>query len=725
MSGRRAAVLVLLVGCTILSGCLPRGDQETLLAWLTCGECEAAQRDSVLAVWERSSRRTVWFLGAALYDESYVPDIERRLGREYDLAADGSLSRPEFIADYLARYIQSYRTRAALALGDIGSRSARSYLEWTAADLAQLAEVRSAATAAWVASAGSAPAAIRAVVGYDEPQPDSAPVLPAPAVQVTDANGDPVAGDTVKFELGPGAGSDILADTMQRTNSSGVATLGSWEPSTTPGDHVVLASVPGTGLPQVEFIVTVAGGPASMASVAGDGQQAPAGMIVPRPLVVRVIDAAGTPVPRAEVVFAVVGGGGSVRPDRIMTNALGEAASGAWRLGSMAGSNTVEATTAGVSFVFDAAGLSGGAPALLTTAGAGQLGFAGSALLEAPEVRLVDGGGNPLADYTVVFDADRGQITRPIARTDVNGLAGAGTWIAAGPAGFSRVRAWVPGTSLETWLETRVLQPARIAIASVVSGSRQISMREADGSAAAQFTSHPAGSDEPAWSRDGGRIAFRSLRDGNREVYVMHPDGSGQTNLTQDPDDDSSPAWNPTGTRLVFSSDRAVQGSPDLYTMARDGSDVVRITSGPARDEEPDWSPTHPRIAFHTDRTGDLEIFSVVPDGTGLANLTHHGAADVTPAWSPDGQRIAFASNRDGNFEIWVMDSDGANPTRLTNASGLHLAPAWSLDGRYLFCIAQRVGDATPDLYVILADGSGSRNLSQSADSVVAVSVRP
>lgn len=69
----------------------------------------------------------------------------------------------------------------------------------------------------------------------------AAPSLPS--VRVTDAQGNPVAGVTVTFELG-NLNSGSITGATQVTNASGVATLGTWTLPTTTGIASVVASIP-------------------------------------------------------------------------------------------------------------------------------------------------------------------------------------------------------------------------------------------------------------------------------------------------------------------------------------------------------------------------------------------------------------------------------------------------------------------------------------------------
>ncbi len=48
-----------------------------------------------------------------------------------------------------------------------------------------------------------------------------------------------------------------------------------------------------------------------------------------------------------------------------------------------------------------------------------------------------------------------------------------------------------------------------------------------------------------------------------------------------------------------------------------------------------------------------------------------------SPAWSLDGSWIAFVSDRDGNPDIYIMAADGSNPRNLTQNSDHDSGPVW------------------------------------------------
>jgi dipeptidyl aminopeptidase/acylaminoacyl peptidase len=273
----------------------------------------------------------------------------------------------------------------------------------------------------------------------------------------------------------------------------------------------------------------------------------------------------------------------------------------------------------------------------------------------------------------------------------------------------------------------------------------------------------------PAWSRDGRTIVFVSWRDGNGEVYAMDADSSSPRNLTQDPAQDVRPAWSPDGRRIAFVTRR--DGNSEVYVMNADGSGKRNLTRDRASDDYPTWSPDGRKIAFL--RCSDsprscvtpprFELYVVNADGSGLRRLPldpttvsyryplqyplvwspdgrtiHSGRylvrtdgsgsrwlsyIPLTAVWSPDGRQIAFARPRGrtgpgpccyaAHSDIYVMNADGSGTRKLTHNARQNAEPAWSPDGRKIAFRSTRNGNR--DIYVMNADGSGKRNLTRNA----------
>jgi Tol biopolymer transport system component/pimeloyl-ACP methyl ester carboxylesterase len=224
-----------------------------------------------------------------------------------------------------------------------------------------------------------------------------------------------------------------------------------------------------------------------------------------------------------------------------------------------------------------------------------------------------------------------------------------------------------------------------------------------------------------------GKIIFYSERDGNAEIYVMHPDGSDPRRLTENNTNEFAPAWSPDGQAIIFETDRndpkPVNCFPNclmkLYIMDANGNNWRQLMDLPGSEGHANWSPDGMRIAFEADRNDDGkgEIYIVgIDDGspqTLIADEADNRAAD----WSPDGKQIAFMSNLDGNYDIYVMDvpdirgEGGSNIRKVVDTGFNDYFPDWSPDGKQIAFFAADWPSIRQDIYLINADGSDMKKL--------------
>ena len=181
-------------------------------------------------------------------------------------------------------------------------------------------------------------------VSGDEQQGPAGEQLAAPfVVSVLDEDGLAFAGAVVTFAVTAGGGTLSAATATTDVNGRAATklTLGS-----DPGPNTVEATVDG-----IEVVTFTAAAvvqiPHSLTKVSGDGQEGLAGAQLSAPFVVLVLDEDDEAIARAVVAFSVTAGGGTMSAETATTDASGRARN-VLRLGSDPGTNTVEATIAGL-----------------------------------------------------------------------------------------------------------------------------------------------------------------------------------------------------------------------------------------------------------------------------------------------------------------------------------------------------------------------------------------
>ncbi len=224
----------------------------------------------------------------------------------------------------------------------------------------------------------------------------------------------------------------------------------------------------------------------------------------------------------------------------------------------------------------------------------------------------------------------------------------------------------------------------QIAFTRKVNGTRDIYIREADGSER-PLTSGRADDYFPAWSKDGWIAFVRTVPPSkDSAIWVIRSDGSGAHEVVHGYRL-RSPAWSPDGTMLALTANLDPKGTSgyDVAIVRPDGSGYERLTTSPASERNPAWSPDQRTIAFVRgdgidDASNDVYLLDVATKRV-TRRLTHNAVQDGNPVWSPDGRQIAFyrASTGDG-YHLWVVNADGTGardlmPTR----GGRNLDPNW------------------------------------------------
>ena len=189
---------------------------------------------------------------------------------------------------------------------------------------------------------------------------------PAPQVQVRDTFGNPVKvagrvlslatntsagapkpprftpGKVLQFSGYPGGRDSALTDT------NGIAVFDSATVVGSVGPETMLFSANALPIPALSWPFTMTPGlPNAVIATAGNGQTAFVDSVVPIPPQVTVVDTGGNGVPGVQVDFVVTAGGGSVTGGTVITDSLGKATVGSWRMGAVFGTDSLEARVTG------------------------------------------------------------------------------------------------------------------------------------------------------------------------------------------------------------------------------------------------------------------------------------------------------------------------------------------------------------------------------------------
>jgi TolB protein len=210
------------------------------------------------------------------------------------------------------------------------------------------------------------------------------------------------------------------------------------------------------------------------------------------------------------------------------------------------------------------------------------------------------------------------------------------------------------------------------------------------------------------WSPRGDAVLIGDDHLGFRQLVVVNADGSGARTIPVR-DDVGNYDWSPDGRKIAYDD----SGGPAswVYVMNADGSAPKRLTDGGV----PVWTPGGQIIVRFLE-----EDWLINPDGSGLRRAGRFGELTGSGDLAPDGRTIALAKAIGGSdYELALGDVGGGPLRRLTDNEMDDDWPSWSPDGKALVFERRPSDDyelALGDIFVINADGTGERNLTDSPE---------
>ncbi len=295
---------------------------------------------------------------------------------------------------------------------------------------------------------------------------------------------------------------------------------------------------------------------------------------------------------------------------------------------------------------------------------------------------------------------------------------------------------------------TRFSTPAGAQATPAVANGKIIYVSEKKGDNSYTYTIHsinPDGSNDmqltpgpndlaPVWSPDGSQIAFVRGQVQPNEIVVMTADGGNQRSLTIPGESDDSPAWSPDGKQLAFvrTINEGDSSHGQIFAINADGSNPRRLTRSAETDSSPVWSPNGEKIAFL--RSSRFGTSLVVIEAAGVEKML--GGMVSGFSWSPDGSKLSVSSYSE--FGLYVVNADGTGPRTITNPPvngafdvAFDTMPSWSGDGskiaftRFLGCNVELVNCKGEQVWVVNADGSNPRQLTENGSGALAPSWSP
>ncbi|HZU24657.1 MAG TPA: hypothetical protein VFA04_03995, partial [Bryobacteraceae bacterium] len=233
----------------------------------------------------------------------------------------------------------------------------------------------------------------------------------------------------------------------------------------------------------------------------------------------------------------------------------------------------------------------------------------------------------------------------------------------------------------------------RILYSSLVSGSGDLWLIDAEGRNRRQITNMKARNHFGTASPDGRFILFGSMQGGGQNLWRV-PTAGGEPRQISVGDSDMECRYSPDGRWIYYIS--ISSGKRLLMRMPAEGGPAVRLSETPTYPWHFDVSPDGTRIAFLVfDPVKHGYRFAVIPSsgGSPVAFVDAPGPEDVR--WTHDGTALMYVAAVDGSVNVWARPVDRGPAWKVTNfGEGSIFRFATSPDGRWLaLARGQRLSD--------------------------------
>ncbi len=197
----------------------------------------------------------------------------------------------------------------------------------------------------------------------------------------------------------------------------------------------------------------------------------------------------------------------------------------------------------------------------------------------------------------------------------------------------------------------------------------------------------------PDFSADGKRLTFTSTRSGTEEIWVANADGSAETQMTSvGGANTSNSRWSPDGQTIVFNSRRS--GSSDLYRLDVATRAITRLTEDPTDEYEPRWSRDGRWIYFVSTRSGRPEVWKLPAGGGATVQVTRQGGG---AAFESADRRWIYYAKETRPVSIWRVPIDGGEETQILE--GLSYSFNFTVTDKGIYLLAQRGSAASIEFF--------------------------